>query len=218
MSGPTQNPYPPPPAAGGYDPLAGAAGVSLEQREPPPPLGYATGAIKSIKRHTSSKPGGAPGLLIHVDQIDGLSATEERAFRITFGGQFPQYAQRDCKRLCAAILGYASTDPRAVALDGPDMWRIFDVPGAHVGKRIGMFTAEATKTDPKTGKRYANTRVSTIGDASDGGGAPAPAAPVTAAPAAPSGPPAGWFAFPASDPRASTHWYNAQHATMAIGG
>lgn len=230
MTGPqAQNPYPPGyPAPAQVDYLAGAAHVSVEGREPAPPLGYVTGAIKSIRRHQSTKPGGKPGILIHVDQIDGLDAREERAFRITFGGDFPHLAVAECKRLFAAIKGYAFADPRAQAADSPDMWPVFDTHAQHAGRRIGMLTSLAAKLNPKTGQPYVNTKVSTIGDVGEGAppatiAAAPPAAPPPPAPAAApipapvSGPPPGWYAFPPSDPRHATHYYNAQGEMRPIG-
>jgi hypothetical protein len=192
--------------------------TGLDTRLPSPDLGPQDVRIDSIRYHRSSF-GNLDGVMVEVTDAEGNG----RAWRINLGGKFPKFGATDCKRLAAAIRGLAFDDPRAAALAPAEVASMYGPTNPFKGARIRIEAFESDKINPKTGRRYVNARV--LGPAT---GAPsathaptAPTAPAAASPApgapppppapapAPQGPPSGWYAFPAGDPRHGTHYYNA---------
>lgn len=213
-NGPTQNPYLGAPAApplgappGGYaDPLAGAGGVGLEARSAPCPLGDHEAEIVSIRQHNGIA---GPGILIDVE-----IAGKPCGWRIQLGGRYPQYGIRDAKILHAAVNGWATDDPRAIAADTPQLRHMMAEPCPFKGARIRVAVTQnvkpdrmtgQVKVDPQTGAPYLNVRPRALDGASAAPPVPA-AAPI---PASVSGPPPGWFDFPEGDPRRGVQRYNA---------
>ena len=226
--GPTQNPYPnqaPPyaPPLGGYaDPLAGAGGLSASSRQPPCPIGRSRAKIVAIRAHNGADSGAGPGILVSVD-VAGAAC----GWRIQLGGKWPTYGIKDAKRLWAACNGLSEHDPRVTACDAPELRAMQADPTPYAGREIMIEVFENTKIDRETGrvkidKATGKPYLTVIPSALDGAAfAPAPAAPPAPAPvpapAAPAGPPAGWFDFPAGDPRCGVSRYNAAGETRQIG-
>ena len=217
MSGPQQNPNPQP--VPGYDPLAGAAGVSASSRSPSCPLGRSRATIVAIRAHNGADSGAGPGTLVDVE-IDGNPC----GWRIQLGGKWPKYGIKDMKRLLAACMNLSEHDPRITAADAPELRAMQADPTPYAGREIMVdvfenLKPEATTGRPKIDKATGKPYLTVIPSAIDGtgtitGGSPtssAPAAPppVPATPRAPAGPPAGWFECPEGHPNRGTHWYNA---------
>jgi hypothetical protein len=189
--------------------------TGLDTRLPTLDLGPQDVRVDSIRYHRSSF-GNPDGIMVEVTDHE----QNARAWRINLGGRFPKFGATECKRLAAAVRGLAFDDPRAASLAPAEVASMYAPANPHKGARIRVEAFENEKINPKTGRRYVNVRV--LGPAT---GAPAathaPTAPAAASPApaapppppapapVPQGPPPGWYAFPAGDPRQGTHYYNA---------
>lgn len=183
--------------------------TGLDMRLPPLDVGIQDVRIGSIRFHHSMM-GNPDGVMVEV--FTGSDSL--RAWRINLGGRFPKYGATDCKRLASAVRGLALDDPRAAGLTAAAVASMYgaDQPYKDAMIRVEAFATE--KVNAKTGRPYVNVRV--IGPSAGAAPVapaaaappPTPAAPVTPPPV-PIGPPAGWFEFPAGDPRRGVSLYNA---------
>ena len=194
--------------------------TSLDTRNPPPDLGPGIGRLESTTIH-QSEVGAAPGLRVDVTTPDGVV----RGWRINYSTDIKskKFGPIETKRLFVAAKGLELDDPRGLAYTAAQVAEMVSPAQPCKGAWIRFEAMDSEKINPRTGKPYRNVRV--LGPATAPAGFVAPAAPTSGAsapaaaaappppppppPAAPSGPPAGWYEFPAGDPRAATHYYNA---------
>lgn len=219
-------------------------GVSFEKRLPDLPHGtYVVSLIETRIQCTNKGPGTPDniGQLTSV-LIEGQESDGPHGYRIQISGlKYPSYAARDLKKLTAAILGYDEKDPRAIALDRPDLNKIMENPAAHKGARFVVTVRQGNQKPQKAGRpiefypevdcralvpgetltppdrAQAQAQTSTAPTAAQ---APAQAAQVASRKPAPPALPqvndgGPWFDFDAPDPRAGVEQYNERGETRA---
>lgn len=197
--------------------------TALDTRSPAPPLGIGIGRLETATLH-QSEVGGDPGLRVEVTMPDGSL----RGWRINYTKDIKskKFGPIETKRLFVAAKGLECDDPKGLAFTAEEVGAMISPAQPCRGAWIRFETTQSEKVNPRSGKPYTNVRVLGPAKAPDNAPAPAASAPAGAGAAAPpppppppvpapSGPPAGWYDFPASDPRHATHYFNAQHETRA---